>query len=234
MKLILFEPNDLLALVRRQKLNTEGHTVVAHAKSHKQLEHLMAEFGASCIAVGPTETSKTCGRPGCAANVFNLLVAEGHPAVTAPQVWEAALPLAEPETPRAQLVAAAREAFLRHTIGAPVGLSLLPAPWLAELPSLLAELSAEIPERKLPLPIFSVSGHFGIFEVFYHLDKDFALPKPGDKTWWSRLRRELNLKLYPTLWQPLKPAHWRKLHAERPDLRHLLERKPWRAKTGHE
>lgn len=228
MKYILFEPNGLLVEIRREQLRLSGHEVVAHARTSKELHNLMSEFDASLVQVGGVTASRECVRPGCAANIFNLLTGEGHAAVTPPQVWEPALTLATPAKPRDQLLIEARNAFSAYTLGIPVGLSLLPSPWLAGLPGLLQRMASQLPEGMLPLPVFSVSCNFGICEVAYSLDSHLRAAKPGDASWWSQFRREINLSLYPTMWRPLKPAHWRMLHAERKDLRHWLERRPWR------
>lgn len=228
MKYILFESDGLLAEVKREQLRLGGHEVVAHARTPKELHNLMSEFEASLIQVGDLTAQRECMRPGCAASIFNLLTAEGHAAVVPPHVWEAALPFATPENPREQLLLEAHNAFDAYTLGAPIGLSLLPSSWLAGLPGVLQRLASQLPEGILPLPVFSVSSHFGIVEVAYSVDSHLRADKPGDASWWSQFRRELNLSLYPTMWRPLKPAHRRMLYAERKDLRHWLERKPWR------
>lgn len=119
-------------------------------------------------------------------------------------------------------------------MGIPLGLECLPSPWLAGLPAILAKLAEHLPEGRLPLPVFSISDQPGVVEVNYTADKHLGPSRVGQATWWAQLRRELNLSLCPTMWRRLTRNHWRQLHAERPDIRHFLERAPWGAKDDFE
>ena len=229
MKCILYAPSESLAQARTQELLAQGHEVIASAQTHDRLKDLMAEFEAHVVVVGPAG-SNSC-RPACATNIFQLLVEEGHTASTTPHVWEAALELCQPAVSRKKLITAARSAFQRYTIGTPLGLECLPAPWLAGIPPVLARLAGLQPDGRLPVPVFSVGATLGVVEVGYVHDNVFGPSRAGQTTWWAQLRRELNLSLYPTLWRPLTQNHWRRLHAERQDLRCFLERAPWRAKV---
>lgn len=193
----------------------------------------MAEFEAFTVVVGPATGNAPC-RAGCATNIFQLLTDEGHQAITTPAVWEAALALCKPARSREQLVAAARSAFLHYTMSIPLGLAWLPDAWLAGIPPILARLAEHVPDGKLPLPVFSIGAQLGVVEVGYAQDSFLGPSRPGQTTWWAQFRRELNLSLYPTLWRPLKRNHWRRLHAERPELRRFLVIAPWGAEDDFE
>lgn len=227
MKCIVYAPTKELALKRQAEIVTQGHEVISIVNTHSQLIHVMAEFGANVVVVGPVDAKTSC-RPGCIVNIFNFLVEEGHTAIITPQVWEASLPLCSPSRERSELIMEASVCFLNCGLNIPIGLECLPGAWLAGLPAVLVKLANSAPGGLLPAPLFSISANIGVVEISFLQDQALGPSLPGQNTWRAKIRRALNLSLYPTMWRPLKQTHWRQLYATRQDLRPFLEHQPWR------
>ena len=82
----------------------------------------------------------------------------------------------------------------------PLGLSRMPAPWLAAFPSLLARLAAPFPDNRIPLFVVGLFAKHGILEVEFHQDQHLLPQEPAKSSLRTALRVALNRALYPSAW----------------------------------
>jgi hypothetical protein len=135
--------------------------------------------------------------------------------VLSPPVWEAALKQCIPSGDYRDLVEDAEAAFTWFARTLPSGLGCLPPCWLAALPGLLGQLARQHPSGRIPLTFTRLAVHDGLLQITFR-DEDLLQPlRPERRSLCMRVRRVMNLGLYPSLFRPLKPQHQSFLDQER-------------------
>lgn len=153
-----------------------------------------------------------------ADHVIDLMRSRGRKPQLTAVVLSAALELAEPASPRAQLIEETTAFFRRKAARVPVGLEDLPSCWLLGIPGILLA-TCQPHWNWIPYMVADLRITKGILRL------RFAQEEPTDHkrvTSWDELRITLNLCLRPNLWCPLNRRLEHQIWVRRPDLRNEL------------
>lgn len=140
----------------------------------------------------------------------------------APNVLEAAFNLLEPDESRQELLAEALHAMRAYVVLLPRGLEYLPACWLKSLPGIWKDLCRIHP--RWPGTALSAIGYdSGVLRLTSAQEQNVRL---NQLTVYDLMRVEINSRLYPSLWQPLRGRHERIIWVQHPQLRQDLFKLP--------
>ena len=132
-----------------------------------------------------------------------LLARAGIPLHHSPAWLAEAWEVCAPPQSREQLVWAARVALHASRVPVPEGLPDLPLAWLKAFPGLWRSLCQRHPRWRGAV-LTAVGEERGVFRLASRQENELPLYL---KTAFDQMRVEINARLYPSLWRPLKRHH---------------------------
>jgi len=137
-------------------------------------------------------------------------------------VIESAFQLFQPEEPRQRLLDEARDALRPYLVLLPQGLECLPTCWLKALPGIWQDL-CRINPRWAGTALGAVAHDHGVLRLVSAQEQNIRLDQISV---FDLMRIDINARLYPSIWRPLKRRHERVIWMHQPGLRKDLFKLP--------
>lgn len=153
-------------------------------------------------------------RTGVARTIWLMKQCGMQPCVS-PNIVEAIFPLIDSDEPRQQLLNESRNALRSRMVLLPKGLECLPSCWVKALPGIWSHLCQMNP-RWAGTALSAVAYEHGVLRLASAQEQNIRL---NQVSVYDQMRIEINSRLYPSIWRPLKRCHELAIWKYHPELR---------------